>query len=71
MFTEEINKIRKAEEAADAMRRNAKTDARQMIEAAKSEAKKTTERAQAQAKEHAAAYLKEGEKQAGKLPNLW
>ncbi len=35
-----------------------------MIEAAKSEAKKTTERAQAQAKEHAAAYLKEGEKQA-------
>ena len=40
MFTEEINKIRKAEEAADAMRRNAKTDARQMIEAAKSEAKK-------------------------------
>ena len=27
MFTEEINKIRKAEEAADAMRRNAKTDA--------------------------------------------
>ena len=40
MFTEEINKIREAEEAADAMRRNAKTDARQMIEAAKSEAKK-------------------------------
>jgi len=40
VFTEEINKIRKAEEAADAMRRNAKTDARQMIEAAKSEAKK-------------------------------
>lgn len=40
MFTEEINKIRKVEEAADAMRRNAKTDARQMIEAAKSEAKK-------------------------------
>lgn len=62
MFTEELNLINQAETDAEALRKNAKAEARRLIEEANTKAEKRIAKAQAEAKAEYDALIKEGQR---------
>lgn len=64
MFTEELNIIRQAEDQADALRKDARVQARTLIEQANTEAGRIIAEAEEKAKDCFAALIKEGQEKA-------
>ena len=66
MFTEELKKIKTAEDEADALRKEAKQEAKAIVEKANTEANQIILEAENNAKDVYDAFLKDGEEQADK-----
>lgn len=66
MFTEELTRIKKAEDEADSIRRDAKLEAKSLVEKANTQAGKILLEAEAKAKDAYDAFLRDGESQADK-----
>ena len=64
MFTEELQAIRQAEDAADALRKEAKAEAAKLIKDANTKAGKLADEAETKAKECYEAFLAEGQQAA-------
>lgn len=62
MFTDELKVIRKAEERADALKKESKLEAKKMVQDANEEALRIVAEAETQAKERYEALVAEGQK---------